>query len=570
MAHFLPALNLDTEVPGEIEFFLRLKNDPTTKNWWVLHSYFLSQHINQSQGEIDFVVFIPNRGVIVVEVKSHKKIQVRNGDFYYGFQNKLGKNPFKQSYDNMWSLIEIIKNHKDKPRNFSKMIWTHAVVTPSAKFSYASPEYQGWKLCDSNELNKQSLSTFLLNAIEEQLKKDLPNRNYIDNNACNPTNIVKCLEILKPEGESILETPEERESRILKEINEFTPEQNLVLQASQFNNQLHITGPAGTGKTTLAIQIASEKSAEKERVLYMCYNENLKSYINSKYGGNGFDVKTFHSFLNEIAEIEIPPNPDEYFFNETLLNKAYDNLSQKEIYYDHIVIDEFQDLAKEGTLIFLDRLLSGGLKGGSWKLFADYKNQNLYRESIKPENAIDDYLGLPSFRLELGVNCRNTPSIVDFIQDHIEIDPYRDVRRFNGDLEPTRKLYKDIKEQVSNLKNTLDNLQKVYDKNEILVLSPITNGVVEIYNQEQSGSKINKLNFKSEVSKQEGPFFSTIKSFKGLEFHTIVIVDVDIDNFIDIRDMNSQLYTAISRGLETVSLHITKDALKLLQENNAN
>ena len=191
MAHFLPALNLDTEVPGEIEFFLRLKNDPTTKNWWVLHSYFLSQHINQSQGEIDFVVFIPNRGVIVVEVKSHKKIQVRNGDFYYGFQNKLGKNPFKQSYDNMWSLIEIVKNHKDKPRDFSKMIWTHAVVTPSAKFSYQSPEYQGWKLCDSNELNKQSLSTFLLKAIEEQLKKDLPNRNYIDNNACNATNIVK-------------------------------------------------------------------------------------------------------------------------------------------------------------------------------------------------------------------------------------------------------------------------------------------------------------------------------------------------------------------------------------------
>ncbi len=570
MAHFLPALNLDTEVPGEIEFFLRLKNDPTTKNWWVLHSYFLSKHINQSQGEIDFVVFIPNRGVVVVEVKSHKKIQVKNGDFYYGFRNKLGKNPFKQSYDNMWSLIEIIREHQDKPRNFSKMIWTHAVVTPTARFSYESPEYQGWKLCDSNELNKKSLSTFLLNAIEEQLKKDLPNRNYIDNNACNPTNIVKCLEILKPEGESILETPDEREMRILKEINEFTPEQNLVLQASQFNNQLHITGPAGTGKTTLAIQIASEKSVENERVLYMCYNENLKSYINSQYGDSGFDIKTFHGLLNEIADIEIPTNADEYFFNETLLNEAYNNLSQKDIYYDHLIIDEFQDLANESTLIFLDRLLSGGLKGGKWKLFADYKNQNLYRESIKPENVLDDYLGLPSFKLELGVNCRNTPSIVDFIQDHIEIDPYRDVRRFNGDLEPTRKLYKDNKEQANNLKNTLNNLQKVYDKNEILVLSPITNGVVEIYNQEYSGSRINKLNFRSEVNKQEGPFFSTIKSFKGLEFHTIVIVDIDIDNFLDIRDMNRQLYTAISRGLETVSLHITKDALKLLQENNVN
>ena len=507
---------------------------------------------------------------MVVEVKSHKKIQVKNGDFYYGFNNKLGKNPFKQSYDNMWSLIEIIREHEDKPRNFSEMIWTHAVVTPTARFSYDSPEYQGWKLCDSNELNKKSLSTFLLNAIEEQLKKDLPNRNYIDNNACNPTNIVKCLEILKPEGESILETPDERKSRILKEINEFTPEQNLVLQASQSNNQLHITGPAGTGKTTLAIQIALEKSTEGKRVLYLCYNENLKSYISSRFGGDGFDIKTFHGLLNEIAEIDIPPNADDYFFNETLLNKAYDNLSQKEIYYDHIIIDEFQDLANEGTLLFLDRLLSGGLKGGNWYLFADYKNQNLYRESVKPENVVDDYLGLPSFKLELGVNCRNTPSIVDFIQDHIAMDPYREVRRIDGDLPPTRKFYKDNKEQVINLKNTLDNLQKVYDKNEILILSAITNGVVEIYNQEFASSKINKLNFKSEVSKQEGPFFSTIKSFKGLEFNTIVIADIDIDNFIDIRDMNSQLYTAISRGLETVSLHITKDALKLLQESNVN
>ena len=54
MAHFSPALNLDTDVPGEIEFFKRLKNDPSTENWWVLHSYYLSDHIKQKEGEIDF------------------------------------------------------------------------------------------------------------------------------------------------------------------------------------------------------------------------------------------------------------------------------------------------------------------------------------------------------------------------------------------------------------------------------------------------------------------------------------------------------------------------------------
>ena len=68
MAHFSPALNLDTDVPGEIEFFKRLKNDPSTENWWVLHSYYLSEHIKQKEGEIDFIVFIPNKGIVVVEV----------------------------------------------------------------------------------------------------------------------------------------------------------------------------------------------------------------------------------------------------------------------------------------------------------------------------------------------------------------------------------------------------------------------------------------------------------------------------------------------------------------------
>ena len=36
----------------------------------------------------------------------------------------------------------------------------------------------------------------------------------------NPTNIVKCLEILKPEGESIMNL--EQRSHNFKEINEFT------------------------------------------------------------------------------------------------------------------------------------------------------------------------------------------------------------------------------------------------------------------------------------------------------------------------------------------------------------
>lgn len=568
MAHFSPALNLDTKNRGEIGFFKRLKNDPSTENWWVLHSYYLSDHIKQKEGEIDFIVFIPNKGIVVVEVKSSNQIKVKSGDYFYGKSETLGRNPFKQSHDNMWSLINKIKDHNTAPQNFKNMVITHAVVTPKTRFTNTG-EYEDWKLCDADLLNKKPLSDFLKEATEKQLEKESKDRMYLSPEACNVTNIRQCLKILRPEVDSLFESFEERITRISKEIEEFTPEQLSVLNSAEKSEQFLITGPAGTGKTTLAIEIASRSVQEEERTLYICYNENLKSNLNNMYGKIGFDIKTFHGLLLDVAQIKVPSGGgDDEFYNNTLLNQAYEKLNTEDLYYDHVIVDEFQDLAREEVLIFIDRLLSGGLRGGKWKFFADFKNQTLYDFSENAENIIQEFIGLPTFTYSLGVNCRNTPSTVGFLEDHIDIEPYYEVRRLDGELPPSRKAYKTMPEQIESLKNNLDNLLKVYDKDEILILSPITNGVVELFNKKYQSLKINNLNYKSNIKNQSGPFFSTIKSFKGLEFHTVIIVDIDIKNFINNKDLDRQLYTAISRALETVSLHVEDDALKLLVDGS--
>src|SRR5690606_39033237 len=84
--------------PGEITVFEALRDDPETKDWVVLHSLDIVHHRSQISGEIDFVVIIPKKGVLVVEVKSHSFIDRRDGLWFFEREDRTNspRNPFKQ------------------------------------------------------------------------------------------------------------------------------------------------------------------------------------------------------------------------------------------------------------------------------------------------------------------------------------------------------------------------------------------------------------------------------------------------------------------------------------------
>ena len=76
MALMLPSICPDTAAPGERELFRRLRDDPDTKGWIVLHSLDLARHVCNVAGEADFVVIVPEQGILVIEVKSHGAVMV--------------------------------------------------------------------------------------------------------------------------------------------------------------------------------------------------------------------------------------------------------------------------------------------------------------------------------------------------------------------------------------------------------------------------------------------------------------------------------------------------------------
>ena len=66
--------------PGEKNYFDRLRNNIECEDWYVFYSFFLDDHQSQQEGEIDFLVFIPKKGFVVVEVKSHLNMNIKTAN----------------------------------------------------------------------------------------------------------------------------------------------------------------------------------------------------------------------------------------------------------------------------------------------------------------------------------------------------------------------------------------------------------------------------------------------------------------------------------------------------------
>jgi len=85
MARMIPAaIDLKTPSPGEKDVFRRLASDPIASDWTVIHSLDLPHHVRQISGELDFVVLIPGKGILCLEVKASSSIARRDGIWYYG------------------------------------------------------------------------------------------------------------------------------------------------------------------------------------------------------------------------------------------------------------------------------------------------------------------------------------------------------------------------------------------------------------------------------------------------------------------------------------------------------
>ena len=398
----------DTKSNAERKVFYSLK-DSLSNDYIVLHSVPIYRRPNKNgpllDGEIDFLILHSDKGMIAIEVKGGG-IEL-NGDtgewFSASFDGKKFKikNPYEQSKTYCYDLLNDIKNHP-ATRRFS-CPHGHAVWFPDV-------DLVGRDLGISPALKEITLDFSDLGRAPKAIAMIFKNALGRDRRKGPTKEGVKAIQKYLAPSWKIPINLSRKISDDKESIFKATSSQYKVLTLIERFNRATICGPAGSGKTFLAIEKARrivEKNPQK-RVVIVCFNVVLAQFLKQIIPySKQIHVFHFHGLCIDFckkANLDIPvPDPQvdqRLFFKNELPDSLLDALSLIDDRYDALIVDEGQDF-EDNWWLPLQELLRDPDEGMFYIFFDD--NQNLYgKKKSLP-------LSEPPFYLS--ENCRNTKQI---------------------------------------------------------------------------------------------------------------------------------------------------------------
>ena len=139
-----------------------------------------------------------------------------------------------------------------------------------------------------------------------------------------------------------------------------TAEQSKVLLSS--SAEQWISGPAGSGKTWLLIEKVKQLGASQcgQRILVVCFNRPLSKMLEKQFEDCCcvVEVKTFQKLIYEFTGKKCYSDQDK----EESINLAVEFLKSCEdqvTKYDHIFVDECQDLIGDKWVVLFEKLWKG-------------------------------------------------------------------------------------------------------------------------------------------------------------------------------------------------------------------
>ena len=553
--------------PAEADVFDELKDAQGTEGWKVFHSVRLPGRWPKVYPEIDFVVVIPGKGVICLEVKDGRRIYLKDTKWYRD-GNPFPENPFDQVEEATRILLERL-GKEFKP----ECAIGHMVVFPNGKCA-KSPRFHSWEVIDRDGMER--MSSLILKGIRNWCQDRLKKREYMSSGEEKKIiNFLKlCFNSDRVEKKNIW--IRESEDELLK----LTQEQYKALKFFEVNPHCFFQGAAGTGKTMLAVKAALNASEEGKNVLLVCYNKLLSQWLleQTKKHAN-ITTGTLHGVVENLIEKttlrdEFHEKKQKCKDEEKLYNGIYPEYGQLALdkeelgspQFDLIVMDEAQDLIfKEKILDFLNDVVHGGLSNGLWAFFGDFSRQNIYSDKQRdPLPVLKSYCEeVARYPESLMINCRNTKNIAEatYLLSELE-DPPSMHERDDGLEVDYNNYWRNYNNLVVLLEAKIKHLhqQEEIPLEDIVILTSSINLLEEVKKIEEfslediSSSNLNAGKRKKAVK------CSTIHSFKGLESSAIIVVGGKEMVFGD--NSKSLLYVSMSRAKSLLVMMIDNRARK--------
>ena len=563
MARLIPSTCPTSAPPGEELFFRRLRDDPDARDWIVLHSLDLAKHVNNVAGEADFVVIVPEQGVLVVEVKSHRTVMVDDDGWHLGHDAVDLRGPFKQASEAMHSIRKYLLGIDP---TFGSLVMWSAVCFSHCDFRQKSPEWHDWQVIDRSRLTRSPLSKIITGVLSNG-REILASRKV----TCAKSPQIhaaksKCDAItgaLRPRFEVAL-SPKARRRELDEKLLSLTEEQYTALDQVSLNPRVIFSGPAGSGKTVLAMEALRRKavSGEAKNPALFCYNKLLGNDLATRANEVLPNIQVGHldGWLHKVAKSQISPEDrkDPNFFNGVLASRAVDALlsDQSEFKpFDFLVLDEAQDLLKPHLLDVLDFMLEGGLAAGRWCMFGDFVGQDIFCQgSMGMETFIEERSPSTS-RFLLNTNCRNTRAISEYIVSLGKLDPpYAKVLRPDDRTDPELEFWKNSQNQLAQAADFIEQcLSDGFKPSDIVLLSPRAKKSLG-HQLEGDPAWRNRIGAFPAGDGKIG--YSTIHGFKGLEAPVILVTDFEK---MDDSKQQSLFYIGLSRALHRLGVFLHED-----------
>lgn len=560
----IPRICPDGAAPGEQALFRALAAAPETDDWVVLHSLWLAEHVRQVEGEADFVVIVPETGVLVIEIKSHQRLEIlSDGRWKLGNDAPTTRDPFQQAREALYSLQDYLRKRNVELRSIPMLSCAWFSHIRARTMLPTSPEWHDWQVLDSEDLNGDVRAAVLrtLAAGTEHLDDKIKYFSYGGVGPDTPM-VERIVSIVRPRIEMHVVPGDLRRARDAQLVT-FIEEQYRALDAMADNHQVLFSGPAGSGKTLLALEAAQRETVNGARGRLLCFNRFLgKRLTSDTQESAGLAVGTFHQELLRLAGIRPEQGSSSDFWERELPDRAIEALLDggEELVSDFLIIDEIQDIAREPYLDVIDLMVEGGLEKGRLLMFGDFERQAIF-ESGDGRDLLRDRCQRLTFS-RLTANCRNLPRIGYVVNTFSRLEPGwrpEDFRRTDDGVDPTFVPYQAGDDQSVQLVEAVRTLRgEGFDLNEIVVLSPVRSGSTAETTTDPWLRQV--LSPADGTTARKGQLqHCTIHAFKGLEVPAVVVTDLDrslVPNF------ESLLYVGLTRATDRLFAVIESGTLR--------
>ncbi len=485
---------------------------------------------NIIDGESDFIILIPNKGILFLEVKGgivgynakeQQWLSLRRDE---NKKYKI-KDPISQSKKAMFAIRDLLyEQYPEFKRAFLNL--SYATCFPDTPRPLDPRPFGPDK--------PQNLFIF-----KDDMKNINENINKILDWHRGEKEFIELSEVFQKNFHKLIigndlpvKIPLRKSIEIENEKMLFSNNQSFFINIIPSLNYVALKGGAGTGKTLLAIELM-RTMASNHKILFLCFNKPLARYI--RYSFKGFEEKLYihniHQWVSNMKRgLDHPKNS--LFELDQEIETVVSEINNEDKKYDVIIIDEAQDFNDE-WMISIEHMLR---ENGKFYVFYDQQQSIFERKS-------QYFLKEKFSHLELEENFRNTKQIFELFKNFNKQTKYtsRGVSGSNPEFIAVKNYelqFKWIADKINHLKQ-----HEGIEVREVGVLLYDGLKSTNIKNLSKIIPNITNLELSpAEYVQPDQLMFETINRIKGLEvpilFFTNFVSPIEIE----------KLYVGLSRA----------------------